>query len=68
MIKVIAIIAMTICDIFFIGGAVLLCAYKYWSLWTIFWGLVIACSSTAGIMQVVKLKVVTTTVTNVNRY
>jgi hypothetical protein len=68
MIKAFAIIAMTICDIFFIGGAVLLCAYKGWSLWTIFWGFVIACSSTNGIIQVTKLKVVTTTATNVNRY
>jgi hypothetical protein len=67
-IKIFAIIAMTICDIFFIGGAALLCIYKDWSPLTIFWGFIFACSSTDGITQAVKLKVVTTTVTNANRY
>lgn len=51
-----AIIVIGICDLIFIGGAYYLCAYKDWSLWTIFWSLVIAGSTTSSIYKIIGIK------------
>lgn len=51
-----AILMIAICDLIFIGGAYYLCAYKGWSLWTIFWALFIACSTTKSIYKIIGIK------------
>jgi Na+-driven multidrug efflux pump len=56
MIKSIAIIMAAICYMFFIGGAALLCAYKNWSLWAIFWSFVLAYFFASVILEAVGLE------------
>lgn len=51
-----AILMICICDIFFIGGAVLLCVYKNWSCWTIFFSIVLGTMCTSGILKTIGIK------------
>jgi hypothetical protein len=53
LVLIIAIIFGTLFDVLFIGGGFYLCAYKDWSLWTIFWMVVICGMSTSGLYEII---------------
>lgn len=49
------VLAILISDLFFIGGAGYLCVKYNWSLWTIFWGSIIACECSTFYLKILRL-------------